>query len=623
MDDSAGRRPDRNAVCGREDVINFYALLLRRDPESDDAIKPRLGRPVADVFAEILRSKEFASRVESATAAKRFATPYRGSRRLQVVSSWAAERLPLAAETCSRLNDVTDWEDVDLALARDPAVTDQVAALREPAVRRLVERGALRRERGVEIEAVFVAEGRGFLLGRMDTGAPVSVSEIGVYREGESEPLGSGTGVARYRRPDIENRSPGAPPDLAGFWAIVALSRPLPAGSMLEISLTADRERRCIAGPVVLVNDTRLRDVALHHLATAQYFGEPTVEAFFQLDNGVGQALIDLNSGIVARILDGGLTMRFGARRASYEGTIIVCLYGKPEFLMLQAALFSQCPGYERYEFIYVSNSPELGEKLAKDATVASRLYGVAITLIVLPDNAGFGAANNFAAAAAQTDRLLFVNPDVLPRDREWPRRHAEMLEGLPAEQVRFFGSSLYYGDGSLMHGGMYIDIDEMLSIRDGKAIRRNILRVEHYGKGALAESDVYRTARPVPAVTGAFMSFDRAWFEKLGGFSRDYIFGHYEDVDLCLRSLEAGTPVWMHDLSFWHLESKGSPSTPPHLGGRLVNRWRMSSTWGTLVGRELNGRNPARFLETVRERPVPVLNGAVAVGGRRRGRAR
>ena len=62
----------------------------------------------------------------------------------------------------------------------------------------------------------------------------------------------------------------------------------------------------------------------------------------------------------------------------------------------------------------------------------------------------------------------------------------------------------------------------------------RELVRVEHYGKGAPPETTRFVQPRRVPAVTGAFMSFRRDWFERLGGFTEDFVFGHYEDADLC-----------------------------------------------------------------------------------------
>jgi GT2 family glycosyltransferase len=596
MNDVASHSPARGVACRREDVINLYNLLLRRDPESDDVINPRVGVPATELFAGILGSQEFASRVVSPPAAKSSAVPaYRGSGRFSDLLDWAIGWLPLGAETRDRLEEACDWEDVDIALVRDPAVIGLVPALQEPKTQRAIELRYLRRASGLNVDTVFVSpEGLCFVSGWMANATSDPVREISVYREAEL--LGTTSNVARCRRTEAEKETPGAEPVLSGFWALVPLGRPIAADTKLEVSVSAGKERWCMADGVVAVSAERLRDIALEHLANARYFGNPDVEAFFELDNGAGGQLIEMNAGIVARIVEGGCRLRFGARSSSYDGSIIVCLFGKPEFLMLQAAFFSECPGYGRYEFIYVSNSPELGERLAAEAAIASRIYGVALTLIILPGNAGFGAANNAAAAAAETNRLLFVNPDVLPRDQQWPRRHTEMVRDLPAEQTRLFGSTLYYDDGSLMHCGMYIDVDSGFSFRDGKTIRRDMLRVEHYGKGAPPGAEACRASRAVPAVTGAVMSFNRAWFEELGGFSPKFIFGYYEDADLCLRSLQAGTPAWVHDLAFWHLESKGSAQAAAHVGGRLVNRWLMTSDWDELVRNELNGRNPARF---------------------------
>jgi GT2 family glycosyltransferase len=405
--------------------------------------------------------------------------------------------------------------------------------------------------------------------------------------------------IARCRRSDAEKAEPAVGRGLLGFWALMNMEHPPADHGTVEVWITAGKERGSFSVPPAAASQDEFRDDALRALANAQYFGDPETETFLQLDKGLGESLIGLNAALVKQIAQGAYHARFGARRGRYLASVVVVLYGKADFLILQAALFSQCPGYDQYEFIYVSNSPELNDTLVKDAEIASRMYRVAITLVLLPGNAGFGVANNVAAAAAESDRILFLNPDVLPRERAWPRVHAEMVQALPATQTALFGVPLYYGDGSLMHGGMYIDIAGGCAIQNGRVIRREILRVEHYGKGAPPETAQYITARPVPAVTGAFMSVEREWFERLGGFSPEYIFGHYEDVDLCLRSLVAGTPAWLHNIPFWHLESLGSKrSLPIHHAARLVNRWRFTDKWGELVRTELDGRSPTRFAQ-------------------------
>jgi hypothetical protein len=85
-------------------------------------------------------------------------------------------------------------------------------------------------------------------------------------------------------------------------------------------------------------------------------------------------------------------------------------------------------------------------------------------------------------------------------------------------------------------------------------------------------------------------------------------MFGHYEDADLCLKSLRAGVPAWLHDLQMWHLEGKGSLRLPQHEGGSLLNRWLFSRTWEAAIIPELVGRTPGHALLRSQpfEQPTP-----------------
>ncbi len=402
--------------------------------------------------------------------------------------------------------------------------------------------------------------------------------------------------LARCRRTDAEAVVSPAAGKLLGFWGLMQAGAPIVQGAEVTVTLVAGSERRTIAIPIQRVSDDRLREVALEYLSTAKYFSNPQVESHIQLEGGLGAQLIELNVEISRQIIGGAYSMRFGPRRARFKASIVVCLYGKAEFLFLQAAFFSEAPGWEAYEFIYVSNSPELAETLVKEATLAARIYGMSITLVILPGNAGFGAANNVAANFAQSGRIMIVNPDVFPRDRNWARQHDEIVRNKPAEQVAMFGVPLFYDDGSLMHSGMFIDADIGLAVRHSGIEQRSMLRVEHYAKGAPPDTAAYLASRPVPAVSGAFISADREWYEKLGGFSLEYVFGHYEDADLCLRSYKAGKPVWLHHVPFWHLEGKGSTRRAVHEGGSTINRWHFTNSWANFVNDGFMGAQPRKL---------------------------
>jgi GT2 family glycosyltransferase len=400
--------------------------------------------------------------------------------------------------------------------------------------------------------------------------------------------------LIRVRRTDVEEALGVGTPYLFGFFGLVA------AAALHDAPATAQVELRLKNGgtmpasqPCRSIAPEGLRDLALGYLASSLFLGNPQAEAVAALERGFGAQAVSLNRSITSRITAARHVERFAVPRRQPKGSIIVCLYGKPEFLFVQNALFAARPGIEDYEFIYVCNSPEITDSLLAEARAARMIYGLQQSVVLLPGNAGFGAANNAGAAAALGRRILNVNPDVFPRQLDWAAQHTALVEQRPAQETSLFGVPLYYDDGSLMHGGMHFELDPAIVTRAGQIDRRRLARVEHYGKGAPPDATTYTRARPVPAVTGAFMSSDRAWYEKLGGFTEDYIFGHYEDADLCLKSLAQGRPVWLQDLRLWHLEGKGSTRRAHHEGGSLVNRWLFTRQWLAAIGNGLCGPAP------------------------------
>ena len=439
--------------------------------------------------------------------------------------------------------------------------------------------------------AFWTASGHAMVIGWMDDAAEPLASLSLVKHE---TLLGATAAIARCRRQDAERAVGAADGRLLGFWSVFACRTDVGPADVRLVLMTG-AECRAIPMTIQQVSDERLREIALEYLAHASYWGHPQVEAFGFLDQGLGSGLVTLSASLAERIAAGAFCKHYGPSRA-FAASIVVCLYGKVEYMFLQAALFSRGGGYEAYEFIYVSNSPELAERLCKEAELAAQIYGLSIALVILPGNAGFGLANNAAARFARSDRIMIVNPDVFPRDDGWAAAHTALLASKPEIETRLFGVPLFYDDGSLMHAGMYMELDEGFSVTSTAITRRQLARVEHFGKGAPPDTAALRRSRPVPAVSGAFMSVDRDWFERLGGFSASYVFGHYEDADLCLRSLQAGAAVFVHDLPYWHLEGKGSTRRPVHEGGSLVNRWYFTTEWADVIRDGLMGARPDRL---------------------------
>jgi GT2 family glycosyltransferase len=413
--------------------------------------------------------------------------------------------------------------------------------------------------------------------------------------------------LARTRRRDVEQKLGSTERHPYGFWSFVDLGHEVArhAACRLVLRLASGAGITLQTG-VSSVPDADLRDAALAWLAGADHFGDKYAAAVASLDGGAGAQLVANNRRLTEAIVANPFVERFGPAGGKPRGSLVVCLYGRPEFLFIQNALFAGLPGIEDYEFVYVCNSPDLADRLLPDARIASLVHGTRQTLVLLPGNAGFGAANNVGVAHAKSDRVVALNPDVVPRQPDWARRHTEVVASLPAAQTDVFGVPLYYEDGSLMHGGMYFEVDSVPVEGRRRLLRRDLVRVEHYGKGAPPDAEEFIRSRRVPAVTGAFQSFRRGWFERLGGFSDSFMFGHYEDADLCLRSLMAGTPAWLHDIRLWHLEGKGGVRSPAAEGASFVNRWQFSRAWAGTIRHGLLGPAPTHRLLTTTPAPPP-----------------
>jgi GT2 family glycosyltransferase len=404
--------------------------------------------------------------------------------------------------------------------------------------------------------------------------------------------------TARFRRQDVESALGSQRMHSYGFFGFVYTETAFDSRGKCTAKLhLLDESEVTIDVTIRPTSESEIRNSILSYVSTADFFGNRHVEAVRAMQGFIGQSVVKHNRDITRDIVAGAHVERFGPQGRKLRGSLIVCLYGKPEYLFLQNALFTGGKGFEDYEMVYVSNSPEMAEQLLKDLQTGTLTYNIPQTLVLLPGNAGFGAANNVAANYANTDRLMIVNPDVFPRDPEWAYKHTQAISNLPKLQTTIFGAPLYYDDGSLMHGGMYFQFDTGISVEEKSMSGKRMVRVEHYGKGAPPWSTQYTRPRPVPAVTGAFISINRAWFEKLGGFTEDFVFGHYEDADLCLKSLSAGIAPWIQDIRLWHLEGKGSKRLPVHEGGSYVNRTIFSQRWDSVIAQGLEGPEPTHPL--------------------------
>jgi GT2 family glycosyltransferase len=195
--------------------------------------------------------------------------------------------------------------------------------------------------------------------------------------------------------------------------------------------------------------------------------------------------------------------------------TIIVVTHNSARWLERQrAALEAQTE--RRFRVVIVDNASNAGER----PQCADEKTGV----VQNARNTGFAAANNQAAALADTPYLVFLNPDAFPAPA-WLSALLGVAERYPetgaigSTQVRADAPNLLDGTGDVLHAS-------------GLAYRSNYDKV----------------APPPPlgesfAACAAAMLVRREAFEAVGGFDARY-FCFFEDVDLCFRLRLAGWRV-------------------------------------------------------------------------------
>lgn len=239
-----------------------------------------------------------------------------------------------------------------------------------------------------------------------------------------------------------------------------------------------------------------------------------------------------------------------------------------PELAGLLASLERHLP--ER-ELIVVDTGPDDG------GAALAREHGAHV--IGLPQNPGFGPANNLGVARASRPVCVLVNPDVVLRDGGLAQ-----LAAAAAAHDALHVPALRNPDGSPQRsahpvpGGWGALAPAVLPWLPAP-VRRRVEPWRPDGRGprrvgwAIAAAVVARTAT----------------LRALGPFDPE-AFLHYEDLDLCLRAAAAGLPTVLHPAVV--LEHAGGHSTGRDPGRLLAEARRRRAVVGERLGPAALGRD-------------------------------
>jgi hypothetical protein len=276
-----------------------------------------------------------------------------------------------------------------------------------------------------------------------------------------------------------------------------------------------------------------------------------------------GRNLKLLNEAVVAESTRDYYVEFFGSRTPS-PFTFITTLPGTPDALRFQAAEFRHC-GFEVPEWIYVCTAPEHAKAVLRTGKLLWELGEIPkLTLILMRDDVAPGTAFNIAVEHATSDQINLIGPQLYPMSTHTKMLSETLAAPIPASTMQ--GGLLFYDDATLMHAGLHFDPEVFIrhSWVDKTQITENgrvtLACVEHLEKGMPFLERAWSKPRTVPAVDGGFMRFTRAAFERAYGFCGNFVSGHWEDVDFCLRWSESVGPVQVNPgIRLLHLDAHGS----------------------------------------------------------------
>ena len=198
------------------------------------------------------------------------------------------------------------------------------------------------------------------------------------------------------------------------------------------------------------------------------------------------------------------------------------------------------------------------------------------VKLIAWANNRGFSAAVNAAAARAEGDAFLLLNPDTELPAGALPRMLAALQQHPQAAAVGF-----RQVDAA---GRFQLAVGPQPSLWS-ELLRRTVQRRLDAGSALTgwALDRWLRSARPVPWVAGSSLLVGRTAFEEVGGFDERF-FLYFEDIDFCLRLAQKGGLVY-YDPSVTLLHHRGVSAATAQAAAARAYRQSQVRFWSLHSG--------------------------------------
>lgn len=222
---------------------------------------------------------------------------------------------------------------------------------------------------------------------------------------------------------------------------------------------------------------------------------------------------------------------------------------------------------YPHYEIIIVDNGSEDFETLQ----YLSKLYHIDNIRILFDDSPfNYSAINNKAVRQSHGDVICLLNNDIEVISPDWLD---QMVSFAIQPEVGAVGAKLYYPDKRLQHCGIILGLGVI---------------ADHAHKNQPYESNGYydraHLIQSFSAVTGACLTIKKAIYEKLDGLNEKNLAISLNDIDFCLRLIDAGyRNIWTPFAELYHHESatRGYEDTPEKKARFEKELNYMKKKWG------------------------------------------
>ncbi|MBL8498586.1 glycosyltransferase [Nitrosomonas sp. JL21] len=225
---------------------------------------------------------------------------------------------------------------------------------------------------------------------------------------------------------------------------------------------------------------------------------------------------------------------------------------------------------YQNYDILIVDNNSDDAATLQYFSELEEKGHAR-----ILRDSRPFNysALNNNAVRHARGEFVGLLNNDVEVITPDWL---SEMLAIAAQPGVGAVGARLWYPDDTLQHGGVILGLG-------GIAAHSH----KHLPRQKADQSVRVSCTQNLSAVTAACLLVRKSIYEQVGGLEEQNLQVAFNDVDFCLRLLEAGyRNVWTPHAELYHHESatRGYENTPEKMARFRTEIEYIKQRWSHLL---------------------------------------